>query len=110
MNSIDQKHLLFHLKEKKTVNRTNEYLYALQTRFGLGKVVFESIFTETDFGTSFYEITGYIVPYLVRQLNEGERFTYKVDGVASFLDKDGVITCETLDEAIRELFFYYENK
>jgi len=84
--------------------RTNEYYHVLSRDLGDGFRI-ESIETETDFGTTHYEWSIYYYPEVADQLNHKEWKEFRKEGIAPFLDKKGVVTESSFDDAIR-IFFW----
>lgn len=91
--------------------RANEYLNILQQHFDWN-VRIESMETETEWDTTWYEIACYVPELVKAELNVKKRShdDFDQDGAASVLDLDSVGVGETMEEAVCELFHYcYEN-
>ena len=89
--------------------RTAEYLNILQSNFP-DNIEIESIETETEWGTTYYEFAVYIWDIVFNQLNKKEEITFKNDGIVPFMNKEGVFVSDSFDEAVKDLFNYCYEK
>lgn len=84
--------------------RTNEYIYILQ--FNLGKDLgFESVPTETEWGTTFYEIVLYHIPTVKKIIKKTDRVAqFFTDGIAAAMDCNSVCATPSMEESVDEFF------